>query len=175
MKQRVMVRAVRTRLATASSGSRPARSVSENRASALTTATRSVLSWATAGWPATGASARSMRPNRKPGRFDPSTLPPAAQAIAAGNRAALQTYAGRTMTDPGLASRLASVTVPALVLWGDSDRIVDPGYGRAYAAAIPAARFHLLTDTGHLPHLETPEQASDAIWASVTEQVPAAP
>ena len=43
------------------------------------------------------------------------------------------------MTDPTLRGRLANVTVPALVLWGDSDRMVDQDYGRAYAAAIPGA------------------------------------
>ena len=49
------------------------------------------------------------------------------------------------------------------MLWGDSDRIVDPDYGRAYAAAIPKARFQLLTGTGHLPQLETPDQLLEAI------------
>ena len=44
----VRVVAVRTRLAIASSGLSPARSVSTNRASALTTAARSCLSWAVA-------------------------------------------------------------------------------------------------------------------------------
>ena len=52
------------------------------------------------------------------------------------------------------------------MLWGDSDQIADPDYGRAYAAAIPRARFQLLTDTGHLPQLETPEQLMNAIWNS---------
>ncbi len=91
-------------------------------------------------------------------RIDLSALPPAAQAIAAGNRAALAAYAGTSMTDPGLAERLAAVRVPVLVLSGDSDQIVDPDYGRAFAAAIPAARFQLLADTGHMPQIETPDQ-----------------
>ena len=50
------------------------------------------------------------------------------------------------------------------MLWGDSDQIVDPDYGRAYAAAIPTARFHLLTDTGHVPQIETPQQLLSPIW-----------
>jgi pimeloyl-ACP methyl ester carboxylesterase len=49
------------------------------------------------------------------------------------------------------------------VLWGDSDQIVDPDYGRAYAAAIPVARFQLLTGTGHMPQIETPDQLLEAI------------
>jgi pimeloyl-ACP methyl ester carboxylesterase len=62
-------------------------------------------------------------------------MPPAAQAIATGNRKALATYAGASMSDPTLATRLSNVKLPTLVLWGDSDQIVDTEYGRAYAAA----------------------------------------
>jgi pimeloyl-ACP methyl ester carboxylesterase len=104
--------------------------------------------------------------NPEPFRIDPSTLPPAAQAIAAGNRAAISVYAGATMTDPALAGRLGTLEIPTLVLWGDSDGIVDVDYGRAYAAAIPMARFQLLTETGHSPQLETPDQVIHAIWDS---------
>jgi pimeloyl-ACP methyl ester carboxylesterase len=100
----------------------------------------------------------------EPFRVNPASLPPAAQAMAAGNRAALAVYAGAAMSDPTLAGRLARLELPTLVLWGDSDQIVDPGYGRAYAAAIPHARFQLLTATGHLPQLETPDQLKSAIW-----------
>ncbi len=97
-------------------------------------------------------------------RIDPATLPPAVQAALPGNRASLAVYAGTTFTDPGLARRLAGITVPALVVWGEADRICDPDYGRAYAAAIPGAQFRLLTRTGHLPQLETPDQLLDVIW-----------
>jgi len=100
----------------------------------------------------------------EPFRVDPRTLPPAAQAIAAGNRAAISVYAGSAMTDPTLAGRLGSLEIPALVLWGESDGIVDVDYGRAYAAAIPMARFQLLPETGHSPQLETPDQVDHAIW-----------
>ncbi len=65
----------------------------------------------------------------EPFRIDPAALPTAAQAVAAGNRAALATYAGATMSDPGLAVRLGTLEIPALVLWGESDRIADADYG----------------------------------------------
>lgn len=99
-----------------------------------------------------------------PFRIDLASLPPAAQAIAAGNRAALATYAGTSMNDPTLIKRLSTLKLPVLVLWGDSDQIANPDYGRAYAAAIPTARFQLLTDTGHMPQIETPDQLLKAIW-----------
>jgi pimeloyl-ACP methyl ester carboxylesterase len=44
-----------------------------------------------------------------------------------------------------------------------SDRIVDPGYGRAYAGAIPGAEFRILAATGHVPQIETPGQLPGAI------------
>lgn len=77
----------------------------------------------------------------------------------AGNRDALAVYGrGPSMTDPHLRRRLAAVTVPTLVLWGESDGIVTPAYGRAHAAAVPGARFALLPGAGHLPQLETPDR-----------------
>lgn len=88
--------------------------------------------------------------------LDPATLPPAARTILQGNRAALAAYEG-TSSDPSLLARLASVDVPTLVIWGEADRIVDPDYGRALAAAIPGSRFELLPETGHVPQMETPE------------------
>jgi pimeloyl-ACP methyl ester carboxylesterase len=95
-------------------------------------------------------------------RIDPATMSAAQQAAAAGNRTALAVYGGEP--DSTLRARLGTVTLPTLVLWGDSDQIVDPDYGRAYAAAIPSARFQLLTDTGHVPQIETPQQLLQAIW-----------
>ena len=58
------------------------------------------------------------------------------------------------------------------MLWGDSDRIVDADYGRAYAAAIRKARFQLLTATGHSPQLETPEQVDRAVWGGTGTDFP---
>jgi pimeloyl-ACP methyl ester carboxylesterase len=106
-----------------------------------------------------------------PDRFgiDPSKLSPEALKLMAGNRAAIAVYAG-AMSEGGLEQRLAAVTTPTLVVWGDSDRIADADYGRAFAEAIPGARFQLLRDTGHLPQIETPGQVLDAIWAFAENQ-----
>jgi pimeloyl-ACP methyl ester carboxylesterase len=98
-------------------------------------------------------------------RIDPSTFTPEQRAAMAGNRETLAVYGGTTMTDPDLTKRLAQIAVPTLVVWGEADRIADPDYGRAYAAAIPGAKFQLLTATGHVPQLETPRQTLDALGA----------
>ncbi|WP_349899240.1 alpha/beta fold hydrolase [Parafrigoribacterium soli] len=98
-------------------------------------------------------------------RIDPSTMSPEQLAVMAGNRAALAAYSGEfAMADPGLRERLASVAHPTLVVWGDSDGIVDPEYGRAYAAAIPSAQFEELRQVGHLPQLEAPQRLLESVW-----------
>ena len=105
--------------------------------------------------------------NSGPFLLDPSSLPAAVQQIAAGNRAALAAYAGPG-ADPTLLSRVADSKLATLVVWGESDRIVDPDYGRAFAAAIPGATFCLLQGTGHTPQVETPEQVVAVISTFLT-------
>jgi pimeloyl-ACP methyl ester carboxylesterase len=96
-------------------------------------------------------------------RLDVDHMPEAQKAIMAQNRAALETYAGRAMTDPGLADRLAAVTVPVLVVWGEADRMIPVEHGEAYAKAIPGARYLLLPEAGHLPQLEAPDRLLAAV------------
>ena len=67
------------------------------------------------------------------------------------------------MLDAKLRRRLARVRIPALVVWGESDRVVDLDYGRAYAHALPNARFELLPEAGHLPWIEQPERFLKAV------------
>jgi pimeloyl-ACP methyl ester carboxylesterase len=76
---------------------------------------------------------------------------------------ALISYTGPTMADPTLVERLGGLDLPVQVVWGESDRIVDPEYGKAYAAAIPLSTFTLLPRTGHLPQVETPEELLGAL------------
>jgi pimeloyl-ACP methyl ester carboxylesterase len=99
-----------------------------------------------------------------PFRVDPSTIPDGQKAITAANGATLAIYAGSpAMADPTLRGRLRGVAIPTLVLWGESDQIVEPAYGQAYAAAIDGARFEVLPATGHMPQMETPDLVLQAI------------
>lgn len=95
------------------------------------------------------------------GYRDPASLTDEERAIQQSNGRTMAAVAGRAMSDPTLLARLGAVTVPTLVLFGESDRVVTPGYGRAVADAIPGARFALVPAAGHLPHLENP----DATWS----------
>lgn len=90
-----------------------------------------------------------------PQRFGIAPSTPEAQALMAANHQSLMVYAGEPYAhDPGLRQRLATLTTPALVLWGESDRIVDVSYGRRYAQSIPDARFEAIAAAGHFPHIE---------------------
>jgi pimeloyl-ACP methyl ester carboxylesterase len=95
-----------------------------------------------------------------PDRFfvDPATLPPDQLAMRQANAATLRALSGDPyMHDPTLRARLADFSKPALIVWGESDRIADLGYGRALAASIPGAGFAPIAEAGHLPHIEQPE------------------
>lgn len=103
---------------------------------------------------------------------DPAQVPHEQALMQQANRATMRVVAGDPyMHDPKLRRRLGRVHIPSLVVWGDSDRIVTPAYGAAYAAALPAARFEVIKDAGHLPQIEQPAatfahiDAQLATWA----------
>ena len=72
------------------------------------------------------------------------------------------------MHNPKLQGRLRRITPPALVLWGERDRIASPDYGRAYAEAIPGARFETIPNAGHYPYLEQPDAFVAAVRRFLT-------
>ncbi|WP_410791729.1 alpha/beta fold hydrolase [Kribbella sp. C-35] len=95
---------------------------------------------------------------------DPSKLPaPPGAGGPSPDVQALIGYTGPTMSDPTLIKRLGDIELPVHVIWGEGDRIADPEYGKAYAAAIPQSTYTLLPRTGHLPQLETPEELLAAL------------
>lgn len=80
------------------------------------------------------------------------------------DRDALCLYAWHPyMYNPQLPRWLSRIGLPALVVWGDSDGIVAPDYGRAFARLIPGARFATIADCGHHPEIERPEQLAALI------------
>lgn len=72
-------------------------------------------------------------------------------AGAARQIAAVQAHADRTPA-------LGALAVPALVLHGDGDPLIQPDHGRATAAAIPGARLQMIEGMGHdIPRGAHPE------------------
>jgi len=92
------------------------------------------------------------------------------------NRDALCRYAWDPyMYNPQLARWLDRIAVPTLVLWGTSDRVVTPAYGRAYSERIPGARFELIDAAGHHPHIEQPKAFVERIVSFLEEERPCRP
>ncbi|MDQ0913414.1 pimeloyl-ACP methyl ester carboxylesterase [Streptomyces canus] len=90
--------------------------------------------------------------------LDPAGLPPEELARRQANMATMRLLAGDPyMYDPTLLRRLGKVQVPSLLLWGESDRIVTPAYGAAYADAFGDGRLEVVPKAGHLPQIEQPE------------------
>ena len=56
--------------------------------------------------------------------------------------------------DKGLARRLHRVTAPALVVWGQEDRLVAPLYAQEFADRLGDARVEIIPAAGHVPQLE---------------------
>ena len=95
---------------------------------------------------------------------DYSTLSDSELMAVACDRQAAAFYGWRPyMHDPGLRQWLHRVEVPALVLWGERDGIVSPGYGGKLCAALPNARFQEIAQAGHYPQIERPDMVADAI------------
>jgi len=90
--------------------------------------------------------------------------------IHARNREALCLYAWHPcLYNPQLKQWLGHIRVPTLVLWGASDRVVTPDYGRTYAGLIPGARFELIEEAGHHPEIEQPQRFAERVTAFLAE------
>lgn len=59
---------------------------------------------------------------------------------------------------------------PLLVLHGALDKIVPPDAGKALAASVPGAQFHLLDGCGHVPTLTQPQRVADAMRAFLSQR-----
>ena len=56
--------------------------------------------------------------------------------------------------DPKLPRRLARVTAPTLLLWGEKDRFTPVPHGKAYERLIAGARLVVIPACGHVPSVE---------------------
>jgi pimeloyl-ACP methyl ester carboxylesterase len=56
--------------------------------------------------------------------------------------------------DPDLEKWLHRIKLPALVVWGDEDKIMPPAYAALWQERLPQARLVTVAGCGHLPHVE---------------------
>ena len=62
-----------------------------------------------------------------------------------------------------LRARLGRATVPALVVWGEQDRLVSVAHGHAFVEGLPDARLVVVPGAGHYPYLEQPDAFAEAV------------
>jgi pimeloyl-ACP methyl ester carboxylesterase len=63
---------------------------------------------------------------------------------------------------------LGGVRCPALVVWGDDDRIVPRSTGEVYAKALRNARLEIVPDCGHFVDMEKPEELARLVQSFLT-------
>lgn len=98
------------------------------------------------------------------GQIDTSKLSDMEIAAIVRGREALTLFGWKPyMHNPRLKRWLHRIDKPTLVLHGDKDRIVSADYARAYAAAIPGAKFQAITSCGHFPLWEQPDAVARLI------------
>jgi non-heme chloroperoxidase len=62
-----------------------------------------------------------------------------------------------------LRADLASVSLPAIVLHGDADKVIDSSLGKVVAGTLPNARFESVPGAGHMLPLEAPDRIAHAV------------
>jgi pimeloyl-ACP methyl ester carboxylesterase len=71
-------------------------------------------------------------------------------------------FDGRGLAD--IEARLATLEIPALVLWGEEDAVLDPGLAERLGDALPQSTVALLPGCGHFLLDDAPETAAPLIF-----------
>ena len=92
------------------------------------------------------------------GAIDTTKLPESELAAIARGRESLLVFGWKPyMHNPRLKHWLHRIDLPTLLLWGEQDGIVTPGYGERWQDLVPAAAMEIIPDAGHYPHWEQPD------------------
>jgi pimeloyl-ACP methyl ester carboxylesterase len=101
---------------------------------------------------------------------DYGTLDDAQLEEVARDREAAVLYGWRPfMHNPSLVHWLHRANVPALVIWGEQDRVVKPAYGAHLTQRLQTARFLPIASAGHYPQIEQAERVATVIEAFARE------
>ena len=69
-------------------------------------------------------------------------------------------------------SKVPQIESPALVMWGRQDTILDGNeFANKFVETLPSARLQWIEECGHVPHLEKPDETSDAILSFMSSDV----
>ena len=70
----------------------------------------------------------------------------------------------------GLEPRLAAIKQPALILWGEYDRVLDVSSVEVMKPLMPQAEVVIMQDTGHVPMIERPAETAGHYLAFLAKQ-----
>lgn len=70
---------------------------------------------------------------------------------------------GSTERNYATPERLAALSMPVLVLHGDTDRLVPPAHGQQFHDAIPGSQLIVFENTGHIPQEERADESAMAV------------
>jgi pimeloyl-ACP methyl ester carboxylesterase len=101
-----------------------------------------------------------------PGLFasdPPAKFVPLLAAIAADVRPATLGHQLDIMAETDLADLLPHISVPTLLIWGQSDARSPLIVARAFEEAIPDTTLVTIEGAGHMSNLERPERVNDAV------------
>jgi len=73
------------------------------------------------------------------------------------------------MYNQSLPRLLGGVRTPALVVWGDDDKVVPKSAGERYATLLPKARFETVRFSGHCVEMEQPEELGKLVLGFIDE------
>lgn len=104
-------------------------------------------------------------------KFEPKEMPDEELETLLCNQEMTTFYTWRPfMHNPKLLGRLPRIEAPTMVVWGESDKVVTPDYGKAFAKAIPGATFAMIEKAGHFPHLEQKESFTQTVKQFLANQ-----
>jgi pimeloyl-ACP methyl ester carboxylesterase len=83
---------------------------------------------------------------------------------APGHRAILMSIDMSAAARP-TAELVSTITAPTLILWGESDPLIEPAAAKKFAAAIPGAKLITYPKVGHLPQIEIPQRSAADVAA----------
>lgn len=66
----------------------------------------------------------------------------------------------RNGSTPVTEADLATLTMPTLILWGETDALIPPSAGERFASTLPNSQLIVYPQVGHLPMEEIPEQSA---------------
>ncbi len=101
--------------------------------------------------------------------YDPDRIPDEVYAgyrrptLVAGWESGLWNLTASSGRHEPAAARLAEIATPALILTGDTDRVVPPEESIRLAAELPRATLAVVPESGHLAHEETPDAFMKAV------------